>query len=63
MKFVRALDYAINGKAMRVTDEVDISLVKPRARRYEQAGAASAAGKPSAKRLVASPSAPHKDAE
>jgi succinate dehydrogenase / fumarate reductase flavoprotein subunit len=33
------------GKTVHVTDEVDISLVKPRARKYEQAGAASAAAK------------------
>ena len=31
------------GKSVHVTDEVDISLVKPRERKYEQAGAASAA--------------------
>ena len=31
------------GKRVHVTDAVDISLVKPRARKYEQAGAASAA--------------------
>ena len=40
--YVRALDYPLNGKSVHVTDEVDISLVKPRARRYETAGAASA---------------------
>lgn len=40
--YVRALDYPLNGKTIHVTDEVDISLVKPRARRYETAGAASA---------------------
>jgi len=40
--YVRALDYPLNGKTVHVTDEVDISLVKPRARRYETAGAASA---------------------
>jgi hypothetical protein len=30
---------------VHITDEVDISLVKPRARKYETAGAASAAAK------------------
>jgi succinate dehydrogenase / fumarate reductase flavoprotein subunit len=43
VRFVRALDYAVAGKALHATDEVDVSLVKPRARRYETAGAASAA--------------------
>jgi len=40
--YVRELDYPLLGKTVRVTDEVDISLVKPRARKYETAGAASA---------------------
>jgi succinate dehydrogenase / fumarate reductase flavoprotein subunit len=43
VKFVRALDYTINGVAVHATDAVDTSLVAPRARTYEQAGAASAA--------------------
>ena len=42
VSYVRALDYGLCGKSIHATDEVDISLVKPRARRYEQAGAASA---------------------
>jgi succinate dehydrogenase / fumarate reductase flavoprotein subunit len=41
--YVRALDYSLCGKAIHAADEVDISLVKPRPRRYEQAGAASGA--------------------
>lgn len=41
--YVRALEYPLLGKSVRVTDEVDVSLVKPRPRRYETAGAASAA--------------------
>ena len=41
VKYVRALDYPLLGKTVHVTDEVDISLVKPRARKYETAGAAS----------------------
>jgi succinate dehydrogenase / fumarate reductase, flavoprotein subunit len=45
VNYVRALDYPLLGKTMHVTDEVDVSLVKPRARRYETAGAASAAAK------------------
>ena len=42
VEYVRSLEYNLAGKRVRVTDDVDISLVKPRARRYEQAGAASA---------------------
>ena len=38
---MRGLDYTLLGKSVHVTDEVDISLVKPRARKYETAGAAS----------------------
>lgn len=45
VKFVRNFDYQLLGKPLHATDEVDISLVKPRARKYEQAGAASAAAK------------------
>jgi succinate dehydrogenase / fumarate reductase flavoprotein subunit len=43
VKYVRALDYSINGQSIHVTDAVDVSLVAPRERKYEQAGAASAA--------------------
>ena len=39
--YVRALEYPRLGKTIRATDDVDVSLVKPRARRYEAAGAAS----------------------
>ena len=46
VKFVRALEYPLLGKTMRATDEVDISLVKPRVRKYETAGAASADAAP-----------------
>ncbi len=42
VQYVRSLDYSLLGKPVHVTDEVDISLVKPRARKYETAGAASA---------------------
>lgn len=42
VEYVRALDYSIHGTPVHVTDEVDTSLVKPRPRRYETAGAASA---------------------
>jgi len=41
VNYVRGLDYPLLGKTVHVTDEVDISLVKPRARKYETAGAAS----------------------
>jgi succinate dehydrogenase / fumarate reductase flavoprotein subunit len=43
VKYIRELDYAIAGKPIHVTDAVDVSLVAPRERKYEQAGAASAA--------------------
>ena len=41
--YVRELDYSIGGQRIHATDAIDISLVKPRARKYETAGAASAA--------------------
>ena len=41
--YVRALDYQIAGERVHATDAVDISLVRPRPRKYETAGAASAA--------------------
>ena len=43
VEFVRQFDYNCAGKPVHVTDAVDVSLVKPRERKYEQAGAASAA--------------------
>jgi succinate dehydrogenase / fumarate reductase flavoprotein subunit len=43
VKFVRELSYEVGGKTISVTDAVDTSLVAPRERKYEQAGAASAA--------------------
>ena len=58
VKYVRSLDYALCGKPVHVTDDVDISLVKPRARKYDTAGAASAvAGSagPSSKTVAAAP--------
>jgi succinate dehydrogenase / fumarate reductase flavoprotein subunit len=42
VKYVRALDYDLCGTAVHVTDQVDVSLVRPRARKYDTAGAASA---------------------
>ncbi len=42
VNYVRSVDYNLLGKPLHVTDEVDISLVTPRARKYETAGAASA---------------------
>jgi succinate dehydrogenase / fumarate reductase flavoprotein subunit len=42
VKFIREFDYACAGQPVHVTDAVDTSLVAPRERRYEQAGAASA---------------------
>jgi len=43
VKFIREFDYGVAGKGVHVTDAVDTSLVAPRERKYEQAGAASAA--------------------
>jgi len=42
VRYVRELDYTLLGERVRVTDAVDVSLVRPRARKYETAGAASA---------------------
>ncbi len=43
VRYVRGFDYALLGATVAVTDAVDVSLVKPRVRKYEAAGAASAA--------------------
>ena len=43
VKFIRELDYSLGGQSIHVTDQVDTTLVAPRERKYEQAGAASAA--------------------
>ncbi len=43
VEFIREFDYSCAGKPNHVTDSVDTSLVAPRERKYEQAGAASAA--------------------
>jgi succinate dehydrogenase / fumarate reductase flavoprotein subunit len=42
IRYVREFDYAVCGVNTHITDAVDVSLVRPRPRRYEQAGAASA---------------------
>jgi len=42
VEYLRSFDYTCAGKTVHVTDEADVSLVKPRERKYEQAGAASA---------------------
>jgi succinate dehydrogenase / fumarate reductase flavoprotein subunit len=42
VRYVREFDYALLGSNVHVTDAVDTTLVKPRARKYETAGAASA---------------------
>ncbi len=41
VEFLRSFDYECAGKGVHVTDDVDVSLVQPRERKYEQAGAAS----------------------
>jgi succinate dehydrogenase / fumarate reductase flavoprotein subunit len=43
VRYVREFDYLCAGQSVHVTDAVDTSLVTPRERKYEQAGAASAA--------------------
>ncbi len=43
VKFIREFDYSCAGQPVHVTDAVDTTLVTPRERKYEQAGAASAA--------------------
>jgi succinate dehydrogenase / fumarate reductase, flavoprotein subunit len=45
VRFVRELDYSLLGEPVHVTDAVDVSLVRPRPRKYETAGAASVAAK------------------
>ncbi len=45
VRFVRELDYSLLGTPVHVTDAVDVSLVRPRPRKYETAGAASGAPK------------------
>jgi succinate dehydrogenase / fumarate reductase flavoprotein subunit len=45
VSYTRSLDFSFLGKSMTATDQVDVSLVKPRARKYETAGAASATAK------------------
>jgi succinate dehydrogenase / fumarate reductase, flavoprotein subunit len=42
-EFVRSFDYVCAGQTVHVTDAVDVSLVAPRERKYEAAGAASGA--------------------
>jgi len=41
VKYVRELEYDLLGTRVKATDAVDISLVRPRARKYDTAGAAS----------------------
>jgi succinate dehydrogenase / fumarate reductase flavoprotein subunit len=45
VRFVREFDYDLPGERVHVTDAVDVSLVRPRPRKYETAGAASATAK------------------
>jgi succinate dehydrogenase / fumarate reductase, flavoprotein subunit len=43
--YARSLEYSVGGERITVSDAVDTTLVKPRVRKYETAGAASAAAK------------------
>jgi hypothetical protein len=45
VRFGRSVDYSLLGQRVEVKDEVDTTLVRPRPRKYETAGAASAAAK------------------
>jgi succinate dehydrogenase / fumarate reductase flavoprotein subunit len=45
VEYRRSLEYSLAGQRVHVTDAVDTSLVQPRARKYETAGAASASAK------------------
>jgi succinate dehydrogenase / fumarate reductase, flavoprotein subunit len=45
VRFVHELDYSILGEGVHATDAVDVSLVRPRPRKYETAGAASGTSK------------------
>jgi succinate dehydrogenase / fumarate reductase flavoprotein subunit len=45
IRYVREFDYTLAGQRVHATDAVDVTLVRPRARKYETAGAASTAGK------------------
>ncbi len=47
IKYVRGIDYSIHGAPMHASDAVDVSLVTPRVRKYETAGAASETAKKS----------------
>jgi succinate dehydrogenase / fumarate reductase flavoprotein subunit len=49
VRFVRELDYDLLGERVHATDAVDVSLVRPRPRKYETAGAASTAAAPTPK--------------
>jgi succinate dehydrogenase / fumarate reductase flavoprotein subunit len=42
VRYAREFDYMLCGQRTHVTDAVDVSLVRPRPRKYETAGAASA---------------------
>jgi succinate dehydrogenase / fumarate reductase flavoprotein subunit len=45
VRFVRQFDYSLLGDPVHVSDAVDVSLVRPRPRKYETAGAASTGAK------------------
>ncbi|MGK3998718.1 succinate dehydrogenase flavoprotein subunit [Sorangium sp. So ce1024] len=51
VRFIREFDYVCAGQSVHVTDAVDTSLVAPRERKYDQAGAASAASVQAAGKL------------
>jgi succinate dehydrogenase / fumarate reductase flavoprotein subunit len=63
VEYRRALEYPLLGRTVRVTDDVDVSLVKPRPRRYETAGAASASASETSPRSSATKSTSPSPAE
>jgi succinate dehydrogenase / fumarate reductase flavoprotein subunit len=57
VRFAREFDYPLLGATVHVTDAVDVSLVKPRVRKYETAGAASATAQAQAPKSEKAPAA------
>jgi len=46
IEYRRSFEYSLAGKRIAVTDAIDTTLVKPRVRKYETAGAAHTGGIP-----------------
>jgi succinate dehydrogenase / fumarate reductase flavoprotein subunit len=50
VEFIQEFDYECAGTKVHATDQVDVSLVAPRERKYEQAGAASSVARSTGER-------------